>query len=99
MVKVTVLDPETVLDGGETRIVADGFAVIVALPLKSSSCALMLADPLLRIVREDELIEIEQGVVGVDIGPPKYKPLTTAVLAPILLIWSLMRPLTFQTRY
>ena len=94
------MDPETVLDGGDTEIAADGLAVIVPLQLKSSSCALMLADPLLRIVREDELIEIEQGVVGgVDIAPPKYKPLTTAVLPPVLLIWSLTCPLTFQTRY
>ena len=37
IVKLTALDPETVLDGSDTRIAADGLAVMVPLPLKSSS--------------------------------------------------------------
>ena len=37
--------------------------------------------------------------VGFTLGPPKYKPLTTAVLGPVLVTLIFTWPLKFQTRY
>ena len=37
--------------------------------------------------------------VGVTLGPPKYNPLTTAVLGPVLVTLIFTWPRKFQTRY